>query len=93
MGSIAVGRAVHFTAKLKNTGTCAAVFSTCPADSHSIVLKSLTGTGTGTGTGVGIGKGVGTGTGVGIEDLELSISPQRVCIISTLLFALLLSFI
>lgn len=74
---------MHFTAKLKNTGTCAAVFSTCSADGHSIMLKS--------GTGVGTGVGVGTGTGVGVEDLELSITPQRVSIISTLFFASLLS--
>ena len=84
---------MHFAAKLKNTGTCAAVFSTCLADSHSIVLKSGTGTGVSTGVGFGTGTGTGTGVGVGSEDLELSITPQRVSIILTLSFALLLYFI
>jgi hypothetical protein len=96
---------VHFTAKLKNTGTCSAVFSTCPTDSHSIMFTSGTGTGVGIGTGVGTGTGTGTGTGVstgvgtgtgtgtrvGIEDLKLSITPQRVRFLSILLFALSLS--
>ena len=64
VGSIAVGSSLQYTAKLKNTGTCAAVFNTRSTDSLSI----------------GTGVGTGTGTGVVIEDLELSITPQRVSI-------------
>ena len=69
VGSIAVGTTLQFTAKLKNTGSYAAVFST------TCTTKSLW-----IGVGTGVRKGLGIGTGTGTEDLEMSITPQRVSV-------------
>lgn len=72
---------MQFTVKLKNTGTCAAVFSTCSTDNLSIGLGSGTGTGIKTGTERAVKTGTGTDTGKGVsveQDLELTFVPQRV---------------